>query len=131
MFSGPIMRRLLPIVLTFAGALAFGGCTMSGDPLASAFVAPGKYVLFQCDDIDREAKNVAARQKQLEALMAKSGTSAAGQLIGDASYGTELASMRGQMRDLREAARDKNCNFVPGAEPTPVTPALAPPSKPR
>jgi len=126
MFSVPIMRRLLPIVLTFAGALTVGGCGMSGDPAASAFVAPGKYMLFQCDDIDREAKGVMARQKQLEALMAKSNASTAGQLIGDATYGTDLAGMRGQMRDLREAARDKNCNFVPGAEPAPAPAAPKP-----
>ena len=47
---------------------------------------------------------------------------AGGQLIGNATYGPEYETARGQLKDLRAAAVEKNCNFVPGAE-TPATPA--------
>ena len=69
--------RLLSAVLS---AAALAGCA-SEDAASSFFVAPGHYVLYQCDDIDRAAKGVVARQKELELLMAKAGTSAGGQLI--------------------------------------------------
>lgn len=120
----PIMPRLIAMILGAAfAALTLAGCT-SEDGASSFLVAPGKYVLYQCEDIDRTAKSAVARQKELEQLMAKASTSPTGQLIGDAAYGTELATLRGQLRDLREAARDKHCNFTPGAEP-PAAPVPA------
>lgn len=108
------------------GIATLAGCA-SEDAASSFFVAPGHYVLYQCDDIDRAAKGAVARRKELEQLMAKASASTTGQLIGDATYGTELATIRGQLRDLRQAAGDKNCNFVPGEEPA-VTPAPPPPA---
>lgn len=110
--------RLLPAVL---GAAALAGCA-SEDAASSFFVAPGHYVLYQCDDIDRTAKGVVTRQKELEQLMAKAGASAGGQLISNATYGPEYETTRGQLKDLRAAAVEKNCNFVPGAE-SPAAPA--------
>jgi hypothetical protein len=97
-------------------------CAMSDDSLSSFLVAPGKYVLFTCDDIARTAKGMQARQKELERLMAKADTDAGGRLIGGLTYGTEYATTRGQMKDLRAAAADRKCNFVPGAE-NPAAPA--------
>jgi hypothetical protein len=104
------------------GAAALAGCA-SDDAASSFFVAPGHYVLYQCDDIDRAAKGALVRQQELEQLMAKASTTSAGQLIGDATYGTELATISGQLRDLHQAARDKNCPTVPAAPA--VVPATA------
>jgi hypothetical protein len=118
--------KLFHLMAAAIGVATLAGCA-SEDAASSFFVAPGQYVLFQCDDIDRAAKGAVVRQKELEQLMAKASDSTAGQLIGDATYGTELATIRGQLRNLRQAARDKNCNFVPGAGPA-VTPAAPPPA---
>jgi len=115
--------KLFHLTAAAIGVASLAGCA-SEDAASAFFVAPGQYVLFQCDDIDRAAKGAVVRQKELEQLMAKASASTAGQLIGDATYGTELATIRGQLRNLRQAARDKNCNFVPGAEAA-VTPAAA------
>jgi len=109
-------HRSLYLMSAAIGAAALAGCA-SEDAASSFFVAPGHYVLYQCDDIERAAKAALTRQQELEQLMAKASATTTGQLIGDATYGTELATIRGQLRDLREAARDKNCNFVPGAAP--------------
>ncbi len=117
-------HRLFIIIASGAALAALAGCA-SEDAASSFLVAPGKYVLYQCDDIDRAAKGAVTRQKELEQLMAKAGTSATGQLIGDAAYGTELATLRGQMRGLRAAAVEKNCSFVPGADvPATTTSAI-------
>ncbi len=125
-----MQRRSSVALLTGAAfaALTLAACSMLDDTMSSFFVAPGHYVLYQCDDIDRTAKGVVARKKELEQLMAKAGGSAGGQLISDATYGPEYETARGQLKDLRAAAIEKNCNFVPGAE-TPVAPASNP--KPR
>jgi len=119
-----MQRRSSVALLTGASlaALTLAACSASDDTMSSFFVAPGHYVLYQCDDIDRAAKGVAARQKELEQLMAKAGTSAGAQLISNATYGPEYETTRGQLKDLRAAAIEKNCNFVPGAD-TPATPA--------
>jgi hypothetical protein len=116
----------LSVNLSFASALAalLSGCAMSEDPVASMLVAPGGYVLFSCDDIARTRAGIQARQKQLEGLMAKAGTDAAGRLIAETTYGTEYATTRGQLRNLQAAAAEKNCN-VP-AVGNPAAPATNP-----
>ena len=115
------VAAIMPVVL--AGALSLAGCA-SEDAASSFLVAPGKYVLYQCDDLERAAKAALARQQELERLVARASATAAGQLIGDAAYGTELASIRGQLRDLRTTARDKNCGPMPGEAPA-ASPATA------
>jgi hypothetical protein len=106
-------------------AISLAGCAMSDDSLSSFLVTPGNYVLFSCDDIARTAKTTQARQKELEQLMAKAGTGTGGQLIGGATYGTEYATTRGQMKQLRAAAADRKCGFVPGDD-NPAAPASNP-----
>jgi hypothetical protein len=111
--------RLWYLMVAAICVAALAGCA-SEDAASSFLVAPGNYVFYQCDDIDRAAKGAVARQQELEQLMAKASTTTTGQLIGDATYGTELATIRGQLRDLRQAARDKNCTTVPGVAPAAI-----------
>jgi hypothetical protein len=116
------MPLRLPLTAFFAAALAAGalsGCGTSDDKMASFLVAPGKYVLYDCVDIARETKTTMARQKELQQLLAKAGTDTTGRLIGEATYGTDLATTRGQMRDLRAAA-ERKCDFMPGADAAPA-----------
>jgi hypothetical protein len=124
MLSMRTMQKRLFALLTVSALAAsiLAGCAASDDSMSSFFVAPGHYVLYQCDDIARAAKSVTERQKELEQLMAKASTSGSGQLISNATYGPEYETTRGQLKDLRAAAIEKNCNFVPGAE-TPAAPA--------
>jgi hypothetical protein len=113
------VRAIIGAALT---ALALAGCAMSDDSLSSFLVAPGKYVLFTCDDLARTAKTTQSRQKELEQLMAKASTDTGGRLISDATYGPEYATTRGQMKELRAAAAERKCNFVPGND-NPAAPA--------
>lgn len=91
-------------------------CAMSDDSLSSFLVAPGNYALFSCDDIARTAKTTQERQKELEQLMAKASTDAGGRMIADATYGTDYVTTRGRMKNLRAAAAERKCNFVPGED---------------
>ena len=110
-----ISRRLAAVLFGIVPAALLSACAMSDDTVSSFLVAPGKYVLFSCDDIARTAKATQARQKELEQLMAKAGTGA-GQLISDATYGPDYATARGEMNGLRAAAVERKCNFVPGVD---------------
>src|SRR3974390_2809911 len=108
------MTRSVSVFFAAAFAALVSGCAMSEDPMASLLVAPGGYILFSCDDLARSRAGILARQKQLEELMAKAGTDAAGRLIAETTYGTEYATTRGQLKSLQAAAAEKNCN-VPAA----------------
>ena len=93
---------------------------MSDDTVSSFLVAPGKYVLYNCDDIARTAKATQARQKELEQLMAKAGTDPGAQLIASATYGPDYASARGEMNELRAAAAEQEMQFRAGRRQSPT-----------
>ena len=82
---------------------------MSDDQAARYLVAPDKYLLYTCDDIAREAQTKAARELELQQLMAKAGTDATGRLVGDMAYRSEYLSVRGELNELRHTAADKHC----------------------
>ena len=108
-----------PAVIALATLLA--SCTGSqggntDDNLSRLLVAPGKFVLYTCPEIVEKAAATAKRQRELEALMAKAGTSGAGGVVGAVAYRPEYLETRGDMNELRRAAADKGCSFVPGVE---------------
>ena len=111
------MLMRLPVTLSFCAALTalLSGCASSEDSFSSFLVAPGNYVLFNCDTIARTAQGVAARHKELEKLMAKDSADASGRIIANATYGTEYAQTGGQLKSLRATAAEKNCDGAPGA----------------
>jgi hypothetical protein len=77
-------------------------------------VAPGKFTLFNCQQIAIEADKNMKRQHDLEALMVRAGPSSAGQMVSTAVYRPEYLQLRGEMTDLRRTAVDKKCKVVPG-----------------
>ena len=74
-------------------------------------VAPGKYTLYNCQQLDVAAKSNQKRMAELEALMAKSGS----ELANAIAYRPEYLQLRGEMADLRHEAADKKCKTAPGA----------------
>jgi hypothetical protein len=88
------------------------------DDMARLLVAPDKFVLYNCPDIAREAKQITARQRELEKLMAKAGADPGGRMVSTFAYRPEYLVVRGEMLDLRQTAIEKNCNFVPGTGST-------------
>jgi hypothetical protein len=96
-------------------ALTLAACAGGNDDTAARFlVAPGKYVLFNCQQLAQEATVNMTRQHELEGLMAQAGTGSGGQLISSVAYRPEYLTLRGEMADVRRVAADKNCNFAPG-----------------
>jgi hypothetical protein len=112
--------RLCRLVLFPAGATlaatALAGCAMSDDRAARFLVAPDKYVLYRCDQIAAEANKNAARQRELESLMARAGPSSSGQFVSTIAYRPEYLQLRGEMNVLRQTAAEKDCKFAPNPD---------------
>jgi outer membrane murein-binding lipoprotein Lpp len=110
--------RLAPSAAAICAAFAL--CVLSGcasdETTARFLVAPGKYVLYTCDELARQAQALAARQKELEQLMAKAGTDATGRMMGEAAYRSEYIAVRGEITELRKTAAEKSCNPLPGPD---------------
>jgi len=83
--------------------------------MARLLVAPDKFVLYECPDIARKAKEITARQRKLEKLMAQASADSGGRMVSAVAYRPEYLVARGEMNDLRQTALEKRCNFVPGA----------------
>ena len=96
-------------------AAALAGCAVSDDQAARFLVAPDKYLLYNCDEIAREAQTAAAREQELQQLIAKADVDASGRLVSTVAYRTDYLSVRGEINELRAAAVAKHCDVVPGA----------------
>ena len=109
-------RAAYPLAGLLLAALLLAGCGGGQDSAERFLVAPGKYVLFNCPQIKQTADEKMKRQRELEALMVKAGNDTAGRMASAVAYRPEYVQLRGEMTDLRQAAVDKKCKFVPGAE---------------
>lgn len=101
-----VKHALIAALLT---ALPLAGCAMSDDKLATMLVAPGKFALYTCPELVQKAKELGARQRELEGLMAKAGDGASGKVVSTLAYRPDYLSARGEMHDVREAATGKGC----------------------
>ena len=108
------VRHIIAVAML---AATLSACTPPGgnadDGMARFFVAPDKYVIFNCDQLAIRATVVAARQKELQALMAQAENGSDGRLVSALAYRPEYVTLRGDMIELRQTAAAKNCKSVP------------------
>lgn len=101
------------MALLLGGFLA--GCA-SQDPgeskLSFLFVPPGRYLNYNCQQLEGRAVGLAARRTQLEQLMAKAGASLDGRVIGVMAYQAEYTELGGDLTELRRTAADKKCKPI-------------------
>ena len=96
------------VLLAVATALASCGA-LSEDTALNIFVAPGKFDIFSCTDIETRAAGARYRLKELDALMAKSAQGPGGEFVNVIAYRNEHLQTRGDIRLLAEAAAHKGC----------------------
>lgn len=95
-------------MLALAAGLA--GCgALSEDTALNIFVAPGKYDIFTCADLDAHLASTRLRMKELDGLAAKSAQGPGGEFVNVIAYRNEQLQMRGNMRLLTEAYANKGC----------------------
>jgi hypothetical protein len=117
------MVRALAGGLLLALGITLSGCADMGDSITTAFADPAKYELWDCKQLEPERKTLANRAAELQGLMAKAETGAAGPLVAEMAYRNEYLAVRGQAHFAEEAWRKNNCHETP---PAPA----APPAKP-
>ena len=128
----PLPRLAMTMVLFGLGALS--GCADMGDSMTSAFADPAKYDLYDCKQLEPERKTLANRAAELQGLMAKAETGAAGSVVSELAYRNDYIAIRGQQKFAEEAWRRNKCHESPPAKTdTPVAPSAnarpAPPSR--
>jgi hypothetical protein len=115
---------LLAAAAVLAAALA--GCGSQGgtadDRLGRFLVAPDKFSLYNCPELAEKAETTAARERELQALIARAGEGSGGRMVSAVAYRPEYLTVHGEMNELRAAAAAKKCDFVPG-EVKPGAPA--------
>ena len=105
-------------------ALGLGGCagTSFGGPRASAFVDPSRYDLYDCAQLNEARATTLTRVTDLERLMAKAKTGAAGGLVSAVAYESDYAKERANLDLIDDNRRRNNCGEAAPAAPPPGTP---------
>jgi hypothetical protein len=124
--SRPRLRAAAAMALLLASGIGLAGCASMGDGFASgAFADPAKYDLYNCTQLETERKGLAIRAAELQGLMAKADTGAAGPVVAEFAYRNDYISARAQYKLADEAWRRDKCHETPAAAAAPATPAPA------
>ena len=114
--------------------VALAGCAEMGDTISPGFADPAKYDLYDCKQLEPERARLVARAAELQGLMAKAETGAAGSVVSELAYRNDYIAIRGQQKFAEEAWRRNKCHESPPAKTdTPIAPSAnarrAPPSR--
>jgi hypothetical protein len=107
--NGIDIRKSMPIAALLA-ALALSGCA-TDDTMSMILVSPGKFILYTCPELVTQGRAMAKRDRELESLMAKANQGAGGQFVNVIAYRQEYLTNRGEMKDLRAQAAEKQCTL--------------------
>ncbi|MBS0246090.1 MAG: hypothetical protein JSR61_05675 [Proteobacteria bacterium] len=97
------------------------------DKLGTFLVAPGKYVLYDCQQLQATASNFRERRDTLRKAMADAEKAPAGGLVSLLAYRGEYGQIEGNLAEIRREAASKNCVLKAA---TPPAAAAPPPPKP-
>ena len=107
------LPSLAAVVALVGLGFALSGCADMSDSMTSAFADPAKYDLYDCKQLEPERKNLATRAAELQGLMAKAETGAAGSLVSELAYRNDYVAVRGQQKFAEEAWRRNKCHESP------------------
>jgi hypothetical protein len=77
------------------------------------FVNPGSFDYLGCADIASTAKATAHREQELKGLIDRAEDGGAGVVVAAMAYRSDYLKVRGELKLLEEAARNKNCETQP------------------
>jgi len=110
-------NRKLTVTAALLLAAGLAGCDTTDDGVSRAFVAPGKFTLYNCVQLAQRTQTAIEREQELRALMAKASTDSAGRFISAMAYRPEYLVNHGQLMELRSVAAEKNCRNRPTLVP--------------
>lgn len=131
MRRGPSSSSIAGLKLAAIGfvAITLGGCASGAS--SSMFVDPAKYSLYNCQQLATARVSANARVVELERLMAKAETGAAGSVVSGLAYQTDYLAARAQRDQIDEKMAQNNCSTASAALPATTTPTEPPPAKRR
>ena len=126
--SSPLSFAAAAVALLVA-ATGLGGCAGMSDGMSTAFADPAKYELYECKQLEAERKMLAVRTADLQGLMKKAETGAAGTVVAELAYRNEYIAVRGQAKFAEEAWERNRCQNAAPVAAAPVPPVIAPAPK--
>jgi hypothetical protein len=105
----PSMRILPFLALIFSALLAACASEISNPLMGGAFVDPGKYEFYSCDQIAANRKDVEKRAQELKLLMEKAEKGAGGAVVSVIAYKGEYVATQDELKVIDATARDKKC----------------------
>jgi hypothetical protein len=90
-------------------AAALGGCAGLTATMGDPNVAPGKFSFLRCPDLATRLETAEGRQRELQALMDRSGSGVSGNAVNMFVYRPDLDGVEAELKALKQAAAEKNC----------------------
>ena len=102
--------RIPPFVALIFSALLAACASEISNPLAGgAFVDPGKYEFYSCDQIAANRKGVVDKLEKLKLLMDKAEKGAGGAVVNVIAYKGDYVMAQDELKLIDATARDKKC----------------------
>ena len=102
--------RILPFVaLIFSALLAACASEISNPLMGGAFVDPGKYEFYSCEQIAANRKRVEDQVEKLKLLMDKAEKGAGGAVVNVIAYKGDYVMAQDELKLIDATARDKKC----------------------
>jgi hypothetical protein len=117
------MIEMKTIVAVIGIAALLGGCAVSGEHAEDFYVAPGKYIFYDCKQLAGAAAHFEERDKELKDLMARAKRDPGGELVSAMAYNSDYYSNLGELKDVRREQAEKKC------DPHLTAPPMTPPEK--
>jgi hypothetical protein len=90
-------------------AAALGGCAGLTATVGDPFIAPGKFNFLRCPDLATRLETAETRQRELQALMERSGSGIGGNTVNMFVYRPDLDGVDAELKALRQTSAEKNC----------------------
>src|SRR4051794_17126429 len=98
-------------------AAALCGCAGLTATVGDPYIAPGKFRFLRCLDLATRLETSEARQRELQALMERSGSGVSGGAVNMFVYGPDMNGVEAELKALTGAAAEKNCSNTPEKGP--------------
>ena len=102
---------------------ACGSSNPQDDKVGTFLVAPGKYFLYDCQQLDAAAVGYQNRGEVLRKAMADADKSPGGGVVSLLAYRGEYGQVQGNLAEIRREAASKNCAAKPATPPPAAPPA--------
>lgn len=103
--------RSLGVAVVVLSAAGLAGCgSITAETGTSAYIAPGRFNIYTCEDIDNRQQQVERRKNELEQLMGRASEGAGGSVVNAIAYRAEYTQSRDELKELSKASADKQCS---------------------